>query len=620
MAEQNHNTPNPNIPFELWNRLESRPRSNDFEQSLRAEIRDPLWMLSRQWQMGEFQAEDTGSAIVTNVRLAHTQIDRYVPQESTDIQYLNDSLPLEALVERMPVLNSGLSYEQLSLRAEMGRHWLKLLDKHVNTKSLAAVKQAYIEHTHLQFVMPASGQENATFFSNQKLWAFMAALIKGNTLDGGYLYEYIKIRTPIDFMISLSPSQTLISEVMAASDDFVAWFERVYAQSTEGQSAWDEKRLEYRFSTAASHTDGSSSILRSKEYHHGKLDWYAFDHDKNDPISIPNPDFGGSQVNTSLEQEEQFSFIPTEIQFPGMPNARWWEMEDHNVDLGGIQAETTELGKILLAEFALNYSNDWMVIPYEVPVGSLSEIKEIIVTDVFGQKTKIEAASTEANNDWQGWGLFYLKNKGITQDEDLRLFIPPVLSDSLESEPVEQVLFLRDELANQVWAVEQSVPDGFGNGVSGHEQALNIQTYLENLLGTNSLLNPLENDATIRYQIATSVLENWIPFIPVKKSGIGDREIQLQRAAMPRIVGNQAYGRVRPRTSLLRFGLDGNNPPSAPYYIHEEEVPRSGVQLTQSWQRCRWHNGEIITWLGRKKKIGKGEGSNGLIFDQVVEK
>jgi hypothetical protein len=32
----------------LWNRLEGRPRQADFERSLRAEIRDPLWMLTRQ--------------------------------------------------------------------------------------------------------------------------------------------------------------------------------------------------------------------------------------------------------------------------------------------------------------------------------------------------------------------------------------------------------------------------------------------------------------------------------------------------------------------------------------------------------------------------------------------
>ena len=38
------------------------------------------------------------------------------------------------------------------------------------------------------------------------------------------------------------------------------------------------------------------------------------------------------------------------------------------------------------------------------------------------------------------------------------LFLPPVLAASLHGDPVEEVLFLRDELANLVWAVERLAP------------------------------------------------------------------------------------------------------------------------------------------------------------------
>ena len=47
---------NPSIT--RWNRLEGRPRTHDFERAMRAEVRDALWMISRQWQMGEFQGDD----------------------------------------------------------------------------------------------------------------------------------------------------------------------------------------------------------------------------------------------------------------------------------------------------------------------------------------------------------------------------------------------------------------------------------------------------------------------------------------------------------------------------------------------------------------------------------
>jgi len=46
-----------------WNRLEGRPRTANFDRALRAEVRDPLWFLTRQWQFGEFKGEDAGSPV-----------------------------------------------------------------------------------------------------------------------------------------------------------------------------------------------------------------------------------------------------------------------------------------------------------------------------------------------------------------------------------------------------------------------------------------------------------------------------------------------------------------------------------------------------------------------------
>jgi len=71
------------------------------------------------------------------------------------------------------------------------------------------------------------------------------------------------------------------------------------------------------------------------------------------------------------------------------------------------------------------------------------------------------------------------------------------------------------------------------------------------------------------------------------------------------------------------LGLENENPDGTPnplaYFIHEEEVPRSGVIVSQSFQRTRWANGEVFVWLGMKKETGKGEGSSGLGFDQLVD-
>ena len=55
-----------------WNRLEPRPRSPEVADTLAAKIRDPLWMLTRQWQFGEFQGEDAGSPAWVQMRARTT--------------------------------------------------------------------------------------------------------------------------------------------------------------------------------------------------------------------------------------------------------------------------------------------------------------------------------------------------------------------------------------------------------------------------------------------------------------------------------------------------------------------------------------------------------------------
>jgi hypothetical protein len=65
---------------------------------------------------------------------------------------------------------------------------------------------------------------------------------------------------------------------------------------------------------------------------------------------------------------------------------------------------------------------------------------------------------------------------------------------------------------------------------------------------------------------------------------------------------------------LLQEGLKDRKA----YFIHEEEIPRSGVIVEQSYQRTRWNNGKVFVWFGVRKTTGRGEGSSGLGFDRIV--
>ena len=111
----------------LWNRLEGRPRADKFDRALRAEVRDPLWMLTRQWQMGEFRGDDAGSPIAVKVRIETTRLRKY-QAAGGPVEPFDDNMPLEAHVERMPIpFVQGAHEMSLDIRLLMGRQWMKLI-------------------------------------------------------------------------------------------------------------------------------------------------------------------------------------------------------------------------------------------------------------------------------------------------------------------------------------------------------------------------------------------------------------------------------------------------------------------------------------------------------------
>jgi hypothetical protein len=116
----------------------------------------------------------------------------------------------------------------------------------------------------------------------------------------------------------------------------------------------------------------------------------------------------------------------------------------------------------------------------------------------------------------------------------------------------------------------------------------------------------------------TTVPEHWIPFVPVHVPG-SNREIQLQRSRMLRMIEGDPLppDKVPPRTMLIRQGLDET--PRQPYFVHEEEVPRAGAVVSESFRRTRWTRGEAYVWLGVQKQVGRGERLSGLAFDSIVD-
>jgi hypothetical protein len=594
-----------------WNRLEGRPRTANFDRALKAEVRDALWMLTRQWQVGEFKGDDAGSPIFAKLQLHTTQLTQYQADSHAAEQFDNHT-PLEAAVERRPVpLQLGKQEIALDVRLLLGRYWLKLV------KSVGNFDQPYIARFGFTRPDPAAA-DDAYRAAHPEVWASFAA-VAGRRMDGGKLYQHLKsgghsydgISTadiPAGNYAAIDPLET----------KFVAWFEQLYFQPAKAdEDAWLPDRLEYQFNVSAPTNDGEK-VFAAEEYYHGRLDWYNFSIDPASAgLGAPVDPEAPNPVDRPAE-----SFIPVPVIFDGMPNTRWWAFEDHRTNFGDIKPDTTDIAKLMVMEFGLIYANDWFLVPVALPVGWIANGKGLMVTNVFGERTWIDAAGSGEDDAWQRWNMYTLNTRGnLGEAADTSLLLLPTVPKIQEGQPTEAVVLIRDEMANMVWGIEKIIPLPNGDSKPGAEAARETLAAFTQLAGAGPIV-PHVPKANITYKVMNTVPENWIPFIPVRMDdSLDPRQIQLQRAAMPRIIAGAAldaqYQRVRPRTVLLREGRDKVNPKA--YYIHEEEVPRAGVRVSQGFQRTRWNFGKVFTWLGVRKQVERGEGTANLYFDQIVD-
>jgi hypothetical protein len=177
------------------------------------------------------------------------------------------------------------------------------------------------------------------------------------------------------------------------------------------------------------------------------------------------------------------------------------------------------------------------------------------------------------------------------------MFLPPAVTGTVEGDPVEEVILLRDEMANMAWGVERIVESRTGTAIDRRDAYQAAHGAPQQAVAAQA------GSSRISYRLATEVPDYWIPLVPVSESPNG--AIRLRRGMVPR------------PDSLPAVALGRLLTPGSPLALHDEEVPRAGARVTRSWQYARWLNGSTHLWVGRRKGQGRGEGSSGLRFDAV---
>ncbi len=584
-----------------WTRLETRCREADMRSSLGARVFDPLWLLSRQWQIGEFQGEDTGTPVQARVRADTALLSRcHLGELPADTRTLADAydpqtMPLEVMVERQRVrADSSQDASTLRLRVEAGLHFLRMLESQPTSENYRA---AFVAHFALQ---PQDPQALKT--ADEQTLRFVQTMV-GRAPDGRRLEKAFRSGTG---QTMLEPALGIAvddrAEVELTAMRWLAWYDALFSEPTpDSPDAWIPPRMEYAMSVAArlSTEPTAERPLTAAEFYEGNLDWSSFDLDL--------------EVNLGTANDRSFravteTTVPAPVTFRGAPAPRFWEFEDARIGYGLLPVGPTDLAQLLMIEYASSYGNDWFVVPLTLPVGSLTSVSSLVVTDSFGVRTLLRPIGDRKlpRPHWSMYQLAYLRRAGadtLPGTEPNLFFLAPALGRSLEGAAVEDVLFMRDEMANLAWAIERNIE-------SPIEQPMpRADTSPPGEDGTEEAAQPVDPDgAPARYLLSSTVPAHWIPLLPVQLEPEPQKVVsRLKRGAVLQPDGSQKVHRAQGR--ILNQDSD--------LLLYDEEVPREGVHVTRHYQMARWIDGTTWAWLAHRKRVGRGEGSSGLRFDRV---
>jgi hypothetical protein len=242
----------------------------------------------------------------------------------------------------------------------------------------------------------------------------------------------------------------------------------------------------------------------------------------------------------------------------------------------------------------------------------VTRVESLVVTDTFGVRSLIRPIGDPALPQ-PFFSMWQMAQKGTSSFSAApprpipnRFFLPPTLSTSLDSPPLEDVLFMRDEMANLAWAIERTIESPIEQPAQRYEapDAVPIDPPSHVINGTLP-----------RYLLSSQVPPNWIPLLPIQipnpafPSTSGQILSRLKRGAVLQPDGTTKIHAAKGDVLLSAGNL----------LFYDEEVPREGARITRQRRLARWTDGSTWLWTSFKNEVGQGEGSSQLKFDQILE-
>lgn len=359
----------------------------------------------------------------------------------------------------------------------------------------------------------------------------------------------------------------------------------VFAEVPAGAvaDAWRTDELGYRLDLPAGDATlsigGRDDPVTGRWVGHdgGDVDWWSVDADR--PVTE-----GTTQV------EERF---PERFSLPGGPARRWWQIEDHRVDLGGLAPDRSHFASVVLLDLLFGHGDDWFLTPVPTAAGHVLAVDACTVTDAFGDPWDVLAPPGVPPT--VPWSLFEVAGLGPRQ---LPIWLTAV--SPLAGEPVEQVIAGQDEDANLVFAVEERLD---GRATRRSRPDPRPPSVLDD---TGPPLPP----PTFSYQPATAVPDHWHPYTrEVDDAGVvtfrQGRLVAVDRDGTP-------IRRDPPTARLLQAGHASLHT-FAPW-----RLPPTGLRLERRALLARTTTGRPVLWVQRRRTPLLAMPSSGLRFDALT--
>ncbi|MCB1021471.1 MAG: hypothetical protein H6509_00725 [Bryobacterales bacterium] len=560
-----------------WLRVEGSSRDPELTAGLAARIADPLWTLTRQWQVGEFHGEDASSPILVNAQVVHTPLTAFAPGLAGDKASAADRAdadrPLEVLVEQES------AEDDLRLTLEQG--WILL-----RAFTQSGAPKGMLDALRKRFPVAVADDDGLDPLGRGQLEILVRRSLDGRRLAAQLTSGPQAISDLLD-QLGVPPDRR-----GAVTKLFGAWLEGAQdlVREPRTQPCWRNGPLEYQFRVAAPLREGELG-LDASEYRGGTLDWYHF---RRTPRA-------SALSAAGQPRRKNITVLPAPLRFNGMPAPRFWTIEDDSVSFGDLAAAPEDLVRSVVGAFSAVYNNDWLSVPCVLPAGTLARVESLTVFDDYGDKHEIHSAAA-LDGPGRVWRFFEIEGDDgpDARDKTARraplMLLAPALADVEEGPALERVDFLRDQAANLGWAIERKAL-----GASGRPLDRDAHS---------GKLEPPDSEQEWSYRAYSLVKANWIPFTPVRLEQGAAAQTHLRRSRMALPPPGLSLEELLPLGKILDA--------SAPLRVHEEAIPDAGLRVDRRYQRTRDANGRIHLWIGRRVRLGAWPARGGFVPDRLV--